>query len=85
MFILIYGRSNCSYCTRAIELAKILKNKIHDCNFNYINIEKHGFSLEDLSKKIKKNIKTIPQIFINDNYIGGYEDFSIYVKKNKLI
>lgn len=85
MFILIYGRSNCSYCTRARELAIILKNKVHDCNFNYIDIEKNNLSLEDLSKKIKKSIKTIPQIFINDNYIGGYEDFANYVKKNKLI
>lgn len=80
MFILIYGKNKCSYCNNAKKLAKSLKNKIDDFKYDYIDIEKLGMSIKELSKKLKKEISTVPQIIIDNKYIGGYEEFKKYLK-----
>lgn len=81
MFVVIFGRSKCSYCENAKKLAKKIKSNKNDFDFKYIDIVKENISKEDLTKKIGKLINTVPQIFVDNKHIGGYTEFASYVKK----
>ncbi len=68
MKIYIYTKKNCSYCSRAKSL---LISK---------NLEFHEISIDEDYEKQKEminlsgGIATVPQIFINNNHIGGFYD-----------
>ena len=68
MKVVIYGRDNCSYCKRAVELAKQLHG--------------HGFGdyeyIDIVSAGIDKPVETIPQVFVNGEPIGGYTEFAAF-------
>ncbi|WP_367670699.1 GrxA family glutaredoxin [Sodalis-like secondary symbiont of Drepanosiphum platanoidis] len=81
MFIVIFGQNECPYCIYAKILAKkLVKEK--KFSYKFIDIKKKKISKNDLSKTIGKIINTVPQIFINKKYIGGFEDFKKYIKNN---
>lgn len=69
MFI-IYGRDYCLYCRKAKEL-------LTTQNIEFIY---HNLDLMDVDEKIITNLKnkykvsTIPLIFIDDKFIGGFEE-----------
>lgn len=65
--IIIYSTSHCPYCIRAKEL---LKRK--GVNFTEILIDQDDEKREEMIAKA--NRYTVPQIFINDLHIGGYDD-----------
>ena len=67
MKVLIYTRNNCIWCDRAKNLLKIN-------NLDYEEIDLSDDVLrENFYKKFNNSIKTMPQIFIDNNRIGGYE------------
>ncbi|HED1651872.1 TPA: GrxA family glutaredoxin [Enterobacter hormaechei subsp. hoffmannii] len=75
MKVVIYGRENCSYCKRAVELAK----QLHDHGFGdyeYIDIMSAGIDKKKLSDLVGKQVETIPQVFVNGEHIGGYTEFT---------
>lgn len=82
MLIAIFGRSKCPYCTRAIELSQKLESEHYDISFRYIDIHAEGITKEDLEKTVGKPVETVPQIFIDEQHIGGYTEFSAYVKEH---
>lgn len=59
MTITIYGRDNCSYCKRAVELAKQLKGHGYG-DYEYIDITTAGIDKEKLSEIVGKPVETIP-------------------------
>ena len=76
--IKIYTSNWCGYCTAA-------KNLLNDLNlkFEEINIEEKNMSREDL-----KNLSggyTVPQICIDDQFIGGYQELQSLYQNNKLM
>lgn len=81
MFIEIYGRLTCPYCTRAIALAEKIKENLENVDFKYIDMPSNNISKEDLEPKVGKAVKTVPQIFLDDQPIGGFTEFSAYVKQ----
>ena len=78
MTITIYGRDNCSYCKRAVELAKQLKGHGYG-DYEYIDITSAGINKETLSNQVGTPVDTIPQIFIHGEHIGGYTEFAALV------
>ena len=75
----IITKDNCVYCS----LAKmLLKNN----NYNYVEIDKddHIMNKEDntISNCVNGTcgIKKYPQIYLNDNFIGGYVDLKAYLE-----
>lgn len=60
MTITIYGRDNCSYCKRAVELAKQLKGHGYS-DYEYIDITTAGIDKEKLSEIVGKPVETIPR------------------------
>tara|TARA_Y100000590_G_scaffold371336_1_gene433701 strand:- start:323 stop:589 length:267 start_codon:yes stop_codon:yes gene_type:complete len=76
--ILLYTSDNCTFCNSAKEL---LKNK--KLNFKEINISKNNLLKKKMVEKTN-GLMTVPQIFINSNHIGGFEDLYNLEKKRKL-
>lgn len=73
MKVLIYTRNNCVWCDRA-------KNLLTINNLEYEEIDLSDDVLrENFYKKFNHSIKTMPQIFIDDNRIGGFEALVDYL------
>ncbi|HGJ5854977.1 GrxA family glutaredoxin [Arsenophonus nasoniae] len=84
MFTVIFGRSSCPYCVRAQALAEKLKHERDDFDYNYVDIEAEGITKADLAKKAGKPVNTVPQIFIDEQHIGGCTDFEAYAEEHLL-
>jgi len=77
MKIEMYTQDNCTYCTNAIR-------EFESRNWKYVtrNI-KHKDNYNDLKERLP-NVKTVPQIWINDEYIGGYDELLQFCKEWRL-
>ena len=73
--IVIYSKDNCPWCDRAKELLQSKNITYTELKFNV------DFTREQLAEKLpdKANRLTLPQIFIDDENIGGYEDLRDYI------
>ena len=76
--ILIYTSNWCSYCTAAKNLLDELK-----LEYREINIEKENMSREMLLEL--SGGYTVPQIKINDKFIGGYDALQSLYQNKKLL
>ncbi len=82
MQTVIFGRSGCPYCVRAKDLAEKLSNERDDFQYQYVDVRAEGITKEDLQQKAGKPVETVPQIFVDQQHIGGYTDFAAWVKEN---
>lgn len=80
MFTVIFGRPGCPYCVRAKNLAEKLQEEHADCTFRYVDIIAEGISKADLSKSVGKPVETVPQVFVDEQPIGGCTEFEAFVK-----
>jgi glutaredoxin 3 len=64
----LYTKSNCSFCLRAKAL---LDQK--GLPYEEIRVDSSESALEEMIKR-SHGKRTVPQIFINDVSIGGYDD-----------
>ena len=76
--IVIYTADNCPYCTMA---KKLLDSK--SLSYSEINIANDSEKRKALMQK-SGGQRTVPQIFINDQHIGGYSDLSKLSMQGKL-
>ena len=81
MQTVIFGRPGCPYCVRAKDLAEKLSNERDDFQYQYVDIRAEGITKEDLQQKAGKPVETVPQIFVDQQHIGGYTDFAAWVKE----
>ena len=63
----IYSKSNCSYCVMAM-------NFFESKNVDYEVYSTDDPNIFDEMMKRNPNARTLPQIFIDDELIGGYTD-----------
>ena len=73
MKVLIYTKDNCIWCDRAkilLDSKKISYNEIDLSD----DIERLKFY-----EKIGDNVKTVPQVFIDDKRIGGFQDLKVFL------
>lgn len=75
--VVVYSKDNCPYC----RLAKELLSKRH-IPFQEIRVDLDTSKLEEMIRL--SNRRTVPQIFINDQSIGGYDDLAELAKSGKL-
>lgn len=71
--IKIYGGDNCSYCEMAKKLCEMYR-----LNFEYYDIG--HYMPGDWIKKIGFVPRSVPQIFADDTYLGGFTEFKTYVE-----
>jgi glutaredoxin len=64
----IYTKDFCIWCDRAKDLLNS-----HSIDFNEINISDDDTRIK-FYENIGNNVKTVPQIFIDGERIGGYQD-----------
>ena len=72
MEITVYSKPACGYCDKA----KALLTRL-----GYTYSEKvvtKDISLEELFKELGKQVRTIPQIVIDEKHIGGYNELTEY-------
>lgn len=81
MFTVIFGKPACPYCVRAKEIAQQLADTRDDFKFRYVDIHAEGISKADLEKTVGKPVETVPQIFVDQNHIGGCTEFEAYAKQ----
>ncbi len=77
MTIIIYSKTNCVYCTKAKGL---LDNLRLDYTEKTLEKDFNG-SVEKLLEDIGKNVRQMPQIKINNELIGGYNQLVEYFEK----
>ena len=82
MLTVIFGREGCPFCVRAKDVAEQLSSERDDFKFRYVDIIKEGISKVDLEKSAGKPCPTVPQIFIDQDHIGGFTEFEAYAKEN---
>ena len=76
--ITIYTGPLCNYCDAAKRL--LTRN---NAPYKEINIALVEGAMDEMIKKAKGK-RTIPQIFFNDEHIGGYDEVRALEKENKL-
>lgn len=75
--VVLYTKDSCPYCRMAKDLLET----------NHIVFEEIRIDLDESKRDemIKlSNKRTVPQIFINGESIGGYEDLAALAKSGKL-
>ena len=73
--VLIYSSATCPYCVRAKQLLK-------EEGLSYTEIR---VDLDDVEREKMITLsgrRTVPQIFIDDQHIGGCDDLYAYFKKD---
>ncbi|MDE5061357.1 MULTISPECIES: glutaredoxin 3 [Wolbachia] len=75
--VVIYVKKGCPYCIKAKDL---LDRK--GVEYEEIDVLKNSDLFNDI--KSKYNVRTVPQIFINDKHIGGCDKLMDLEKEEKL-
>lgn len=81
MFVEIYGRLTCPYCTKAKALAEKMQGELADFDFKFVDMIAEGIEKQDLEPRVGKPVATVPQIFLDNVHIGGFSDFAPLVKE----
>lgn len=68
----IYGKTQCSFCTSARDLCKFYR-----LDYIYYSLDT-DYSIEELWNKVK--FKTFPQVFVDNECIGGFSDLVKYAE-----
>tara|TARA_B100000989_G_C19470104_1_gene440282 strand:+ start:522 stop:761 length:240 start_codon:yes stop_codon:yes gene_type:complete len=74
----MYSGPMCSFCEAAKRLLK--RNNLE---FQIIDISSEEGLIDEMIKKANGR-RTIPQIFFNEQHIGGYQELRELEKNNKL-
>ena len=75
--VTVYSKNYCPYCVRA---KKLLKSKGVD--FKEINLEGKQDEMAQLIQKT--GMRTVPQIFIDDELVGGFTELNALEKSGEL-
>lgn len=75
--IVIYTKDSCPYCRMAKDLLTARK-----LTFEEIRVDLDPAKLQEMIERSKR--RTVPQIFIDDKAVGGYEDLAALVQSGKL-
>lgn len=76
--VLIYSKDHCPYCVRAKNFfaQKGVKFEEVDLTGNFAGID---------ALKERTGHMTLPQIFVNDAFVGGYDDLMARVNEGTLV
>ena len=76
--VTIYTGPLCNFCDAAKRL--LVRN---NAEYKEINIATTDGAMDEMIKKANGR-RTVPQIFFNEEHIGGYDDIRALEKENKL-
>ena len=70
----IVGKEDCVWCVQA---KLLLDNKEIDYEYKTLF---EDLSLTELRERVP-DVKTVPVVFINEQYIGGYQSLEAYLRR----
>ena len=77
--VVLYSKKNCGYCVKA-------KNLLEKLGLDYIEKKFEDFkSIDELNKDIGRSVKSMPQIKINGELVGGYNQLVEFLTEKKLV
>ena len=76
----IYSKPNCTYCVKAKNLVKTLGFEYKEKMFG-----KDFKTPDELFEAVGKQVRTMPQIMIDDKHIGGYNELVEYYADKGLV
>ncbi len=77
--VVIYSKSWCPYCVRAKALLKKYGfNDIKEIDIE-LNEEMRNFMIEQTGRT------SVPQIFIGERHIGGFDDLSLIIQQEEIL
>jgi len=76
--IVIYSSAYCPYCIMAKELLESKNVKFKELRID----EKFEYAKESVKRSGGR--KTVPQIFIGDFHVGGYDELNVLDQEGKL-
>ena len=71
---LIYGKDDCPFCAKSKE-----ELSLRGIPFDYINLTEIGKTAAEVTGR--KEAKTVPQIYIEGKYVGGYDQLMSYLNQ----
>lgn len=77
----IYSKNDCGWCVKSKELLE--QHKIEVVEFNIEYRESWKTMLKDECGKLGFIPKTVPQIWVDDKYVGGYEELYDFIYPSK--
>ena len=79
MKVIVYSKNNCIYCTKA-------KTMLSSLGIQYTEKKLEEFdTVNDMLEDIGKKVKTMPQIKIDGELIGGYHQLVEYFDDKGLV
>jgi ribonucleoside-diphosphate reductase alpha chain len=73
MRTLVYGKNNCPFCAAAKD-----ELEIRGIHYEYISLEEIGKTAAEVTGR---KVKTVPQIYLEGQYIGGYDEMMAHFNK----
>lgn len=73
----VFTSGNCPWCSKAIRLLTKF-----NLDMNVVSLKNNPEAIAELQNL---NLRTVPQIFLGDDHVGGYEDLLRHLKKKGLI
>jgi len=71
--VIIYSKDQCPWCERAKSLLEL-----HNVTYNEIKIGRE-ITREEFLEQFP-NTRTVPQIYVGETRVGGYDDLSASIK-----
>lgn len=72
--VTIYGRMSCGFCAMARQLCDQ-----QGFEHEFVDMPALGLSKEDVAETIGRPVRTVPQVLVGSEYVGGFDEFSRYV------
>lgn len=73
MTVIMYSKPNCAYCVRA-------KSFMEMRNIEFVERKVGVDTTREELMEAAPNARTVPQIFVNGELVGGYTEFVSYVE-----
>lgn len=70
---IVYGKSDCPFCSMAKE-----ELRLRGIPFDYIDLKEIGKTAREVTGR---DVKTVPQIYLEGEYVGGYEELMEYLNQ----
>lgn len=76
MKVKIYGKTvGCKFCDTAKQICQA-----NSFDMEFVDIEEAGLSVVELSEICGQPVRQVPQIFVDDAYIGGCDKFIEFLR-----
>jgi glutaredoxin len=77
--VILYSKDNCGYCVKA-------KSLLNNLGLTYTEKKIENFlTKEALYEELGKQVRSMPQIKINGELVGGYNQLIEYLMDKKLV